>query len=183
VKKKNLFLGLFVSLLYLGNSLSSDFARASEDDHHLKDEGHTVNLSVSPVGLLFGVATLNADFKVAESLTFGPSALYSSLSAGTVSATSYGFGANLNFYLGHPVFTDSCILNGTVSYVNASNSFGSSSGVSAGANIGYWWFWHGGFNLGLGLGLQYVSLNYASLGLGSISGVMPNGFLNIGYSF
>ena len=40
-----------------------------------------------------------------------------------------------------------------------------------------------GFNLSLGLGVQYVSLDFASIGLGSISGVAPAGQFSIGYAF
>ena len=55
-------------------------------------------------------------------------------------------------------------------FANASSDHGSASGLAMGANLQYGWFYDGGFNLGLGGGIQYLSLDYSNIGLGTISG-------------
>lgn len=153
----------------------------------------TVNLSVNPLGLAFGAANMNADFAVSESLTFGPSISYASFSAtglnadlttNTTTGSATGFGVNMNWFMGNKALTDSWFLNPFVMYAKASSSQNlSASGTSFGANIGYWWFWESGINLGLGLGIQKLNIDLATLGLGSISGTLPSAMFQFGYAF
>lgn len=149
----------------------------------------TINLTVNPLGLALGSANMNADFAVTESLTVGPSLSYSSykstgVTATSTTATAYGMGVNVNWFMGNKALTDSWFLNPFFMYAKATSNLNTSaSGTTFGANIGYWWFWESGINLGLGLGVQQLNIDLSSIGLGGISGTLPSAILQFGYSF
>lgn len=143
----------------------------------------TMNVYAAPLGLLLGTANATAAFKISESLAVGPSFAYSSYSAGSVSATGIGLGAEAILSLGRPTFVDSWFFAPFLGWSRASSEGISVSGLATGANLGYWWHWENGFNLALGGGVQYVTLDFAALGLGSISGMLPSLKFSIGYAF
>jgi hypothetical protein len=141
------------------------------------------NIRVNPLGLMFGVANATWDIGAAERFTIGPSAAFTTRTSNGVTATGYGFGVDTNFFLGHDRFTDSWIFSPFIGYAHASSSNGSASGSSLGANIQYGWFYDSGFNIGLGGGIQYISIDYSSLGLGTASGLLPSITFTLGYAF
>lgn len=167
-------LGIFLSLCTLGFSASS-FAM-----------DRSANISVNPLGLLVGLANLSADFGVAPNIAIGPELSFASVSStsGSVksSATIFGVAGSMTAFLGHPRFTDSWFVRPFVGYSVVSGTSTSASGVRVGADFGYWWFWDSGFDLGLGLGIQYISANFSSVGV-SVSSTWPSALFQIGYSF
>lgn len=145
----------------------------------------STNISTNPLGMLFGSINANVDFKVADRISAGPSFAYSSYTSGSSKATGIGLGANVGFYLSNKTFSDSWVLNLGLDYASVSNSATSAkaSGLAIGGTIGYGWFWDGGFNMGLGFGAQYLTLDFSSIGLTSISGVLPRISFTLGYAF
>jgi hypothetical protein len=68
----------------------------------------------------------------------------------------------------------------------------SGSSIGFGAEAGYQWVWNNGVMLGLGAGANHLSLTMEATATdgtvtesanGTVSGVVPNGFLNLGYAF
>ncbi|MBL7714387.1 MAG: DUF3575 domain-containing protein [Bdellovibrionales bacterium] len=167
-------LALFLALT--GLSLTTSAFAASDKK---------TNISTNPLALAFGSINVNADFKMSEKMTLGPSFAYSSYTSGSSKATGIGVGANLGLYLSNNAFSDSWVFNLGIDYANASNSSTSASvsGLAFGGTIGYGWFWDGGFNIGLGVGAQYITFDFGKIGLGSISGVLPRLLFTIGYAF
>lgn len=152
----------------------------------------SLNVSVNPLGFFFGVANLNVDFGIGESIAIGPTIQYAKYSSASVTvgtttstteATGVGFGANFTYFIGRPSFTDSWFINPFITYQSLKNGSASQSGVMYGANIGYGWYWSSGLNLSLGLGIQNVSVDLAALGLGTVSGTLPSGKIQLGYAF
>jgi len=141
------------------------------------------NLRINPIGLLVGFANLTWDIGAGDRFTIGPSAGFITRSSNGQTATGFGLGVESNFFLGHDRFTDSWILSPFLGYAHASNNSATASGTSLGCNIQYGWFYDGGFNIGLGGGIQYISLDYTDLGLSSASGLWPSLTFTLGYSF
>lgn len=143
----------------------------------------STNISVNPLGFLIGAANVSAQFKVSERFSIGPSASFYRYSVDESKATGYGLGLDAVFYLSGTAFNDSWFLGPFLGYANASNGGLSASGVGVGATIGYWWFWDSGFNLSLGIGIQYVTIDFSQIGLGTLSGTLPAAQFSIGYAF
>jgi hypothetical protein len=102
----------------------------------------------------------------------------------TSSATEVSFGAMAELFLGQPRFTDSWVLSPYILYSIASGTSTSSTGLSLGVDAGYQWFWNSGFNMAVGLGMQYISIDYSKVIAGSsLSGVIPSIRFGVGYSF
>lgn len=142
------------------------------------------NLHANPLGLLFGVANLNFDFKLSDNFALGVGASYFRYTYLTTSATSIGFSVAGTWFPSHDAFTTGLFVRPEVGYAFASVTGASASGIAIGANVGYWWFWEGGFNLGLGGGLSYYGVNYGNLIAGAASSsVGPTLMANIGYAF
>lgn len=167
------------TILTLG--LLAAFAGTTTSAHAAGDR--TMNISVNPLGMAFGAVNANVDFKLSDRFTLGPSVAFTSVSSGGTSATGISLGANANLYLSNKAFQDSWILSAGADYASASAGSLSASGLSIGSTIGYGWFWDSGFNIGLGAGIQYISLDYTKLGLTSISGVLPRISFTLGYAF
>ncbi|MCM2278250.1 MAG: DUF3575 domain-containing protein [Oligoflexia bacterium] len=150
--------------------------------------GKDYNVRVNPLGMAFGTLNGALDIGVGESMTIGPSFSYASVSSsvtvGTTTSTSkttaYGFGLGMNLFLGNNRFTDSWVFSPWAQYASATAGTATASALAFGGDIGYQWFWDGGFNLGLGLGVGYYSFDASIFAL---SGVLPSGYFTIGYAF
>lgn len=150
---------------------------------HASNDSKSMNITVNPLGFFFGLANVGAQFKASDKFSIGPSVSFGQYKSGDDKATSFGVGADAVLYLSGTTFEDSWYLGPFFSYASASNNGTTVSGIGVGATIGYWWFWENGFNLSLGVGVQYVSLDFTKLGLSSISGTLPSMQFSIGYSF
>ncbi len=145
--------------------------------------GDNVNIYISPLGFVFGVANLAAEFKLAERLSLGPTVSYSKRTSGTSSATAWSFGATMTLYLSDPAMNDSWFISPFFQYAIASNGNLSASGIATGLDLGYWWFFDSGINIALGAGIQYYSIDFSSIGIGAISSLLPSLKFSIGYAF
>lgn len=144
---------------------------------------HFANVYVNPLGFLIGVANIAAEFKLLDRITLGPSIGYSKYTSGTSSASVWQFGANLTFFLSEPALNSSWFFAPYVLYAAATNSGLSANGVSIGSDLGYWWFWESGLNLSFGLGLQYISVDFASLNIPALSSIFPSLKFSLGFAF
>lgn len=147
------------------------------------NKDRSTNISINPLGFAFGAFNTNVDFKMSDRFTLGPSVAFTSVTSGVSKATGYGIGANANFYLSNDAFNDSWIVSVGAEYAYIGIDNLSASGLGFGATIGYGWFWDSGFNIGLGAGLQYVSLDYTKIGFIDISAVLPRLSFSLGYAF
>jgi hypothetical protein len=172
----------FVVILTLILALPS-FAWAAGSARIDGGPAHSNNIRFNPIGLLFGVANATLDIGATDRITIGPSAAFTTRSNQGVTATGFGLGTEANFFLGNDRFTDSWIFSPSVEFASASGNGKSASGVGFGANMVYGWFYDSGFNLSLGGGIQYVSLDYSDLGLGTVSGLLPSITFTLGYAF
>lgn len=139
------------------------------------------NIYVSPLGILFGSINAAYEFRLSDKISLGPMAAFTTRSSGGQSATGFGLGANMTVYL-NETFKDSWFVAPYLLFAYASNSGSSATGISIGTDVGYWWYWANGINLSFGLGAQYISLDYTSLGLTSISGVLPSLKFTLGFA-
>lgn len=144
--------------------------------------GKTMNVTVNPLGLLFGGANAQFDYALGESWAIGGRLAYSSYSSGSSTATGYGLGVG-GTYFGNGVMRDGFEAMLGVDYMSASGNSVSVTGSAISAMAGYGWFWDGGFNMNVAGGIQSVNLDFTRLGLGSISGTLPKLAFNLGYAF
>lgn len=138
------------------------------------------NIRVNPLSLLSGSFNAQFDFAMGDSMTVGPTLGYAGGTYNGVSAAALALGARADFALGHARLSDGWYLAPNFLYVMASGSGASAGGFSAGVLAGYGWYWNGGFNMGVGLGAQYLSI---SSGLASYAGVLPGFEFNLGFAF
>ncbi len=144
---------------------------------------HFANIYVNPLGFVFGYANIAAEFKVLDRLTLGPSVGYSKYTSGSSSASVWQLGANLTFFLSEPALNSSWFFGPFVLYALGSNGTLSANGVSVGSDFGYWWFWESGLNLGFGLGIQHITVNFSELNLPSLSSLYLSMKLTLGIAF
>lgn len=160
-----------------------------------KIEEKTMNIRVNPLAIVFGVINADADFRVGEKMTIGPSLSFATSSAGTIKATGFGASARMNYYLTGDAISDSWYVSPDVGLLFLSVSDGGANSGSAtafvgGATAGYHWVWGSGFNLMLGFGAGFytapktvVASSGTSLATPSFTGVLPRLDLGIGYAF
>ena len=131
----------------------------------------TFNVRVSPFGLIVGWVNVDADIRIGDFITVGPSLTYFNLSASattnadssSVKATRLGVRGN---YFGDGVFTDSWYVSPILAAIREeitvrSGSLSASatpSGLELSLLGGYHWFWENGFNLCLGGGVVTTNL-------------------------
>jgi hypothetical protein len=150
----------------------------------LASPSRSANFRFNPLGILAGIANLSLDLGFLSSVTLGPSGLYATRTENGVTATGYGIGGEMCIFLGHDRFTDSWVLSPFAAYQKASNDLGEAiQGPAYGANLEYDWFFGSGFNIGLGGGLEYVSLDYTKLGQTRKAGLWPSLTFTLGVSF
>ena len=143
----------------------------------------STTITTAPAGLAFNSYNVGALFKTNDTLAFGPKAAFSTYSENGNSGTGFGLGMEALVALGSKTFESGWVLLPSIEYASASSNGKSVGGMTIGADIGYWWFMKSGFNVGVGAGAQYVSLNFEDIGLGSIGGVIPSLMSKVGYSF
>lgn len=141
------------------------------------------NITVNPLGLLLGAANVGVEFKLTDSVALGPQLAFAKVSSGINDATGLGAGVKADFYLSSSTFSDSWVLSPSVNYFRFTNNSQTASGLSLAAIIGYSWFWPSGFNMNLGFGIQYLTLDFTDLGLASVSGTLPAGNFSLGWAF
>ncbi len=145
----------------------------------------STNLSVAPVGILIGYANLAADFGIGESVTLGPCLSYSRFPLELEIGESISFGVQSVIFIGHRRFTDGWFVTPFIQWATNGRAFTlSGSGPALGADIGYWWFWENGINIGFGLGLKYMAVDFSNQGLSNArSGItVPNALVQMGYT-
>jgi len=146
------------------------------------------NVYVNPLGFLLGSYNGALHVGITDRFVLGPSISYArygssvtinGVTTSTSSTTLFGAGLDLAYFLGHSRFTTGFYTDLGINYSSYSSTT-SLSTLAIAANIGYWWFFDGGINLGLAIGLNYA---LGSLSVFSISNPAPNFAFNIGYSF
>lgn len=154
------------------------------------------NVSVNPLGFVFGTYNLDFELAVGDHLTVGPAVQFASVGASGVSVTGAGGGVNLMYYFTAPRLSGGWYLSPELGYisVSASDRYSTISvslgGVYAETTLGYHWFNSSGFNCQLGLGARYIGLGASANVNGrtdSLPGVLHGmniiGDLRIGYAF
>ncbi|MFP5519186.1 MAG: hypothetical protein ACLGGX_04740 [Bdellovibrionia bacterium] len=124
----------------------------------------TVNVRTSPLGLLIGSLTVEADFPINSHWTAGPTfSTYrfdfdDELSTDDISVRGSSFGARAIWHK-NGIFTDGLYLSPQVAFASATaesnNDKATVSGIVAAGVVGYGWFWPGGFNMLLGGGPSF----------------------------
>lgn len=140
---------------------SASFAGSAEvKKADLEPHDKWVNLRVFMPGLFVGYVGGVWDIAVSKSITVGPILhvfLYGKYDG-------YDFGLNMNYAFSGDIFKNGFILNPYIEYFNANyrqplNQFGvrpRSDTVLTGLNLLYQFIWDNGFNIMLGLGVQYA---------------------------
>ncbi len=118
-----------------------------------------VNLRTSPIHLLSGIALLEADFKISDKWSLGPTFAYTSRDQDGFETNVYALGVRGNYYFAG-TFAQGWYVSPGVQYVSASvkdddPTFGEIEGKASGLAInlfgGYFWMWEN-FNIQLGAG-------------------------------
>ncbi len=167
-------------LLFLGISTSASSAVNSD-----RQSIQFMNVNLDPVQLLVGSTSVAVDFGISESITIGPSMYYSYHSLGVTTGQSIVLGMRSIFFLGHARFTDGWFVTPFFQWGKSSSSLNlTGNGPVLGVDVGYWWFWESGVNVGLGLGLKYNTIDLKNLGLDTRgSATSPSFLVQFGYSF
>jgi len=153
---------------------------------------YRLNLSLNPVGLIFGVANLGLDWAPSDNFTVGASYATASLSDDDIEIESNGFGLKLQYFF-YEAFNDSWYM--ATSY---NSSHGEALNVrslreekidlySFTASLGYMWI-SGPVNFQLGIGVQQIFLDEQTPGqnsfdFSSFEGVLPYADFNLGFAF
>ncbi len=118
-----------------------------------------VNLRTSPIHLLAGIALFEADFKINDKWSLGPTLAYSSADQDGFETNVYALGVRGNYYFAG-TFAQGWYMSPGVQFVSASvkdddPTFGEIEGKASGFAInlfgGYFWMWEN-FNIQLGAG-------------------------------
>ncbi len=122
---------------------------------------HSVNLRMDPVSLLGGVANVDLDFRLSNTITLGPTLEYLNNSVGTVTYSAYSVGVRMNFYPGGEALAESgWYIGPSLKYVSAKAEVGSKTASLSGGALttvgGYHWMWDS-FNMMLGGGFVATS--------------------------
>jgi hypothetical protein len=153
----------------------------------------TMNVRVDPLKIISGDIGADADFKVGDRFTIGPSV--SSLSATVIftELTGFNVGARGNWYMSGDALESSWYLGPNIGYssmtVTEGGSEGSTGGLSMGTLVGYQWVWNNGMNLNLGGGANYntapdeVQAGNRTLTVPFYSGFKPQAEVSLGYAF
>jgi hypothetical protein len=159
------------------------------------------NLRTTPVSDAFGIVNIDLDYAVSKNITLGPTLTYFDYEVSDITFESTMFGVRLNYFfneaLAGGMFASfgGSFGNFDISEVNTSNSLRYSSSSSVRiytALLGYQAMWDN-FNITFGGGASYISLPETVLGVNEIdtfsidtstlSGVVPNVELTMGWSF
>ncbi len=155
-----------------------------------EDLKHDANIRLNPVGLLFGVANLGADFAVNENFTLGGNVSYWNLDVGSSEADVFGYGVRGQLFFDE-VFTDSWYAAASVSLSQArarntnSGNEASVDGFTISGIIGYMWIWDN-FNMQLGGGVQIINLDETAnsdIDFAGLGGTLPTIEYSLGWAF
>ncbi|HPI40774.1 MAG TPA: hypothetical protein PLJ21_08205 [Pseudobdellovibrionaceae bacterium] len=139
----------------------------------------TMNVSTSAMSL----NNVQVDFKMDDQSSLAPIIGATRYSSGNDSATGLLVGVSYNRMFSQKIFEDGWSANWNGRYYSVKPSQGdSSTGYSVGVLAQKNWFWQNGFNINAGIGLQYLKLNIATIGL-ELSGILPDVGFNVGYVF
>ncbi len=117
-----------------------------------------VNLRASPIAPLVGTVMLEADFKISDKWSLGPTVLYTSADRNGFDTEAYVIGARGNYYFAG-TFVQGWYLSPGLKYVNinlkddtsSGEIEGEASGIVLNLYGGYLWMWEN-FNIQLGAG-------------------------------
>lgn len=177
MNKQTVFAFLFLTTLLLTTLSGTAMAMPTAMTEDATPSGSTtgdskaasINVRVSPLGLLIGYFNVDVDFKIGDQWTIGPTLSYWSFDTGSDSVFRTGrvesksIGARANWYQ-KGVFQDSLYFSPVLQFISAtftgtSRSSGASISSSASlpvasALVGYHWFGKS-FNTSLGAGLGF----------------------------
>jgi len=148
--------------------------------------GKSVNLRLYVPELFEGYLGGVWDIAISNIMSFGP--IVRLFVFGKYSG--YAFGLNVNYSLSGDLFSDGWVLNPYVEYArtNYEQPFDASgvrkkkgTGV-VGANMLYEWIWNSGFNVMVGLGLEYARERIPVTSMGK-SDFHPTFEFTLGYAF
>ena len=123
-----------------------------------------LDIRINPINLLFGVAMVEADFKIAPRLTLGPQLglTMASSDISGVSAKGLSFGARLNWYFTGDALTTgwylSPIAGYTLDYLTMGDFSGQIGGMYFGGLIGHQWVFDSGFDFSIGAGMTHYGI-------------------------
>lgn len=124
------------------------------------------NIRISPIHLLVGMPRVEADFKIADSWTIGPTGSYLNRSVDQYDVQAYSLGIRANYFFNREVFTQGWYLGPSLEYAHvhitdndpfSGKMEGNGSGLALSVIGGYQWMWDN-FNINLGAGPSYYSL-------------------------
>jgi hypothetical protein len=136
---------------------------AARTGHMTEEVAQTkfLNVRVNPLGLALGSLSGEADFRIGDKFTIGPSLSHFSANFFFTELTGWGIGARSNYYLTGSVFQDSWIVGTSVGLsttkVRLGNEEASNIGAFVHALIGYQFVFKSGLNLQLALGGSWFS--------------------------
>lgn len=151
---------LIVVTLLSAASLAFGSARTG---HMTEEVAQTkfLNVRVNPLGLALGSLSGEADFRIGDKFTIGPSLSHFSANFFFTELTGWGIGARSNYYVTGSVFQDSWIVGTSVGLSTTKVRFGTEEASNIGgfvnALIGYQFVFKSGLNLQLALGGSWYS--------------------------
>ncbi len=152
-----------------------------------------MNIRVSPLSLIGGMVGADADFKVGERFTIGPTVSTMKASLLFTELTGFSFGARANWYLSENAIDDSWYVGPTIGYssmtVSQLGQQGSVGAFTLGTLVGYQWVLDNGFNVNVGGGAAFymgddsVVAGNTTLSVPFYSGFVPQAEITVGYAF
>jgi hypothetical protein len=131
------------------------------------------NISVNPLGLLFGTVSLGYEHKLSNTTSLGVFGSYADLKISDFRFTVYSLGLRSNFALSsNDILADGWYVAPLVQYSSIEWTFKSdedgkvnepTTTMSLAAIFGYGWFWGSGFNIRLGLGPQLSRITFGKI--------------------
>ncbi len=146
-------------------------------------------LKMNPLGFAFGIYNLTYERALSSSTSFQVKGSFFSKLFG-LEVSSLGFDADFKYFITHKrkpspegFYIGPGISINKTSYSEFND--GSATTFGIGGTVGYQWIWNSGFALDLGMGPKYLTILTSSDDLEgeTISGVVPNFTLAIGYAF
>lgn len=180
-------------------------AAKQEDVGPAGEKWRTYNVTMNPIGALFGFYSGTFNYGLTDSITVGIAAGYSSysinttLTSGTTTITSgttmnaFNIGARANYYL-QQRYSQNFYLGVEAGFAPFSLTIGTAKGnigaVTMGALLGYAFMTEFGLNIMIGAGVKYsttpsnaVLSDGKSYAVPAFTGVVPNLELNLGFAF
>ena len=146
-----------------------------------------VNVRVDPISPLVGTFGVEVDFPISTAWTIGPALRYINRTDGDFDVSGYGIGLRGNYWFNGSVLTQGWYFGPLLQFIGAkvedttdgSKLEGSASGAGVTAFFGYQWMWEQ-FNINLGAGPSFYSLNTIKVDDGEGNSRNYNGYNSIG---